>query len=183
LVERAVHTAIVGAAIVFALATPPAGADGVATWKHCRVPSMDVTPVPPQRGGAVELDVRPAGNLVSGRPVDWHFTVTNLGASPVRMVFPTAQFGDVILRPARQGALDSFRDDAVYRWSANKAFAQFVTPAVLPPHSSWQCSLGPSTLEAPGRYLLIAYVTARTQSAARAGSITLRRYVDVARGP
>jgi Intracellular proteinase inhibitor len=179
MVERAVISAIVGAAILLALAAPRAGAEEVAITEQCNPGRNSVTSVPPRRGGAVELKVAPTSRLVSGRSVEWQFTVTNRGARPVNLVFGSSQFGDVILRPARKGAVDP-----VYRWSAGKAFAHVVSRAVLPAYSSWRCSLTGSTLAvAPGRYLLSAYLKTQLLSPTRTRAIVLLRYVDVVPAP
>ena len=177
--ERAVHAAIVGAAILFALAAPRAGAEEVATTEQCLPGRNSVTSVPPRRGGSVELKVAPTRGLVSGRSVEWQFTVTNRGARPANLVFASSQFGDVTLRPARKGGVRP-----VYRWGAGKAFAQVVSRTALPAHSSWRCSLAANTLAvAPGRYLLSAYLKTRLLTPDRTPSIVLLRYVDVAPAP
>jgi Intracellular proteinase inhibitor len=184
MVERALVAAIVGVAIVFVLATSPAGAGRVTTNERCVAGSLGVTPVPPRRGRAVELDVGPTVGLASGRPVEWQFTVTNRGTRPAALLFLSGMFGDVRLHAAgRQAALDMFfRDGPVYRWSAGRGFVQPLIPAVLPAHSAWRCSLAPGTLDvAPGRHLLVAYVNAALEG--RLGPIQFRRYVDVAPAP
>lgn len=181
MVQRTPAAAIVGAAIVFVTATSSARADGVATAEQCNAGSLAVTAVSPRRGRAVELNVGPTTALVSGRAVEWQFTVTNRGTRAAGMLFPSAMFGDVSLHAAgRQAALDLFfRDGPVYHWSANRGFAQPLIPAVLPAHSAWRCSLAPSTLVVvPGRYLLVAYVNATLDG--RLGTMGFRRYVDVA---
>jgi hypothetical protein len=181
MVERALAAAIVGAAIGFVLASSPAEAGRVATNERCVAGSLSVTPVSPQRGRAVELNVGPTTGLVSGRLVEWQFTVINRSARPANLLFLSAMFGDVSLHAAgRQAALDLFfRDGPVYRWSAGYGFAQPFIPAVLPAHSAWRCSLRPNTLDVvPGRHLLVAYVNAGWLR-----SIRFRRYVEVAPAP
>jgi len=115
--------------------------------------------VPPRRGRAVELHVGATG-LVSGRPVEWQFTVTNRSTRPANLLFLSAMFGDVTLHAGgRQAALDLFfRDGPVYRWSNGWGFAQPSSTAVLPAHSAWQCTLRATKFDvAPGRHLLVAY--------------------------
>jgi len=126
MVQRTLAAAIVGAAIVFVTATSSARADGVATAEQCNAGSLAVTAVSPRRGRAVELNVGPTTALVSGRAVEWQFTVTNRGTRAAGMLFPSAMFGDVSLHAAgRQAALDLFfRDGPVYHWSANRGFAR-----------------------------------------------------------
>jgi hypothetical protein len=182
MVERALAAAIVGVAIVFVLASSPADAGRVATKERCVAGSLGVIPVPLRRG-RVELNVGATG-LVSGRPVEWQFTVINRGTRPASLLFLSPMFGDVKLHAAgRQAALDLFfRDGPVYRWSAGRGFAQPLIPAVLPAHSAWRCSLAPSMLDVPaGRHLLVAFVNARLQG--RLYSMQFRRYVDIAPAP
>jgi hypothetical protein len=178
MVDRALAAVVVGAAIVLVLATSTARADGVATEERCGALSLGVTTVPPRRGSAVELYVGPTTGLISGRAVEWQFTVTNRATRDARLLFPFAMFGDVWLHAAgRQAALDMhFRDGPVYRWSARRGFAQPLIALVLPARTAWQCSLAPSTLDVPqGRYLLVAYVNAWVGERRP----TFRRYVDV----
>ena len=181
MVDRALAATIVGAAIVFVLATSPAGAERGAADDECHAGSLAVTPVGPRRGRAVELSVSPTNGVLSGRPVEWQFTVTNPDTRPARLMFLSGMFGDVRLHAAgRQAALDMlFRDGPVYRWSAGRGFAQPFIAAVLPGHSAWRCRLAPSTLDvAPGRHLLLAYVNATQEG--RPQPIEFRRYVEVA---
>jgi hypothetical protein len=183
MVEPALAAAVVGAAIVFVVATLPARADGVATEDRCITGSFGVTGVPSRRGPAVELNVGPTTGLVSGRPVQWRFTVTNRATRAARLSFPFAMFGDVKLYAAgRQAALDMhFRDGPVYRWSDRRLFPQPLIAAVLPAHSAWRCSLAPSTLNVPpARYLLVAYVNATGEGGLRPA---FRGYVDVSPVP
>jgi hypothetical protein len=184
MIDRLLAATISSAAIVFVPVTSSEGAETATINDACHVGEPLVTPLPPERGRAVVVSVSPTNGLVTGRPVEWQFTVANRGARPARLVFHSAMFGDVTLHAAgRQAALDLFfRDGPVYRWSADRGFAQPFIGAVIPGQSAWRCRLAPSTLNVvPGRHLLVAYLNAGLDSAP--GSTHFRQYVDVAPAP
>jgi hypothetical protein len=183
MVERALAAAIIGVGIVLVIPPSPARADGVAAQERCRPGTLGATPVTLQQGRAIELNVGPTTALVSGRPVEWQFTVTNRASRAANLLFHSSMFGDVYLYPTgRQAALSlRFRDGPVYYWSERRGFAPAAIPAALPAHSEWRCSLAPSILDvSAGRYLLVAYLNATPFASRVWHPIAFRRYVDVA---
>jgi hypothetical protein len=170
--KRALPALVAGAAIVHVLATTPASADRARAEARCAVPFRRAALPPTVRRPSVVLSVAPQGALVSGRRVEWRFTVRNLAGRPAGLVFRSAQYGDVTLSAPGRGR--------VYRWSDRRAFAQPIVPTALAPRSASRCSLDPDTLDvAPGRYLLRAYLNAY-EPAAPLRRISFDRHVVVA---
>lgn len=170
--RRALPAAIVCAAIVPILATAPAEADRSGSHARCAVPFKRVATPPSLPAPSVVLRAAPMRPLVSGRSVEWRFTVRNVAGRPAGLVFRSAQYGDVTLSAPGRGI--------VYRWSDRRAFAQPILPTVLPPRSSSRCSLEPSALDVPpGRYLLRAHLNAY-EPARPHRRISFRRYVVLA---
>lgn len=91
----------------------------------------------------LSLEVRPAG---------WEFRLRNNGLEPVRLTFPTAQLGEVVLR---QDGIER------WRWSGGKLFAQVISERELAPGDAWSFSLEGVPEVEPGRYEATASVCAR----------------------
>jgi hypothetical protein len=104
----------------------------------------------PASGLVVRLDVTPLP-LRSGGPVLWAFSVANRGHGARTLVFPSGQQGDVVLE-----------SDGVerYRWSRDKAFVLMITEQELDAGETLSFSLEDVLDVEPGRYSLIASVTA-----------------------
>ncbi len=86
------------------------------------------------------------------RPTGWELRVQNDGLEPVRLTFPTAQLGDVVLR---QDGVER------WRWSNGKLFAQVISERELAPAEEWSFSLQGGPEVEPGRYEALASVCAR----------------------
>ena len=86
------------------------------------------------------------------RPAEWELRVRNEGNEPVRLTFPTAQFGDVVLG---QDGIER------WRWSAGKLFAQVISERELAPAEVWSFSLAGVPDVEPGQYEATASVRAR----------------------
>ena len=102
-------------------------------------------------GLAVRLDLDPP-TLQAGRPVRWTFTVENAGAEPQTLHFASGQRGDVVLEAGGEER---------YRWSSGRLFAAVLSERALPPGGDWTFSLDDVLTVEPGRYSLLATVTAR----------------------
>lgn len=96
---------------------------------------LDVSPLPPRSGG----------------PVRWAFSVTNRGDEVRALMFPSGQEGDVVLEA---GGVER------YRWSRDKAFVLMITERELDAGETWSFSLEDVLDVEPGRYSLVASVTA-----------------------
>jgi Intracellular proteinase inhibitor len=99
------------------------------------VVGLDVTPLPPRSGG----------------PVLWAFSVANRGHEARTLMFPSGQQGEVVLEA-----------DGVerYRWSRDKAFVLMITERELDAGEMLSFSLEDVLDVEPGRYSLVASVTA-----------------------
>jgi hypothetical protein len=104
----------------------------------------------PASGLAVRLEVSPLTPR-SGEAVRWAFSVANHGDAARALMFTSGQEGDVVLEA-----------DGVerYRWSRDKVFIQMVTERELDAGETWSFSLEDELDVEPGRYSLIATVTA-----------------------
>jgi hypothetical protein len=96
---------------------------------------LDVSPVPPRSVG----------------PVRWAFSVANRGDEARALMFPSGQEGDVVLEA---GGVER------YRWSRDKAFVLMITERELGTGETWSFSLDDVLDVEPGRYSLVATVTA-----------------------
>jgi Intracellular proteinase inhibitor len=101
-------------------------------------------------GFAVRLDVSPQPPR-AGEPVRWTLSVTNSGEDPRTLTFASGQEGDVVLEA-----------DGVerYRWSRGMAFIQVLSERELDAGETWSFSLDGVLDVEPGRYSLVASVTA-----------------------
>lgn len=108
----------------------------------------------PLGGGLVmKLTVEP-DEPRSGAPVTWTLEVINAGVEAITLTFPTSQRGDVVLR--REGA-----KEPVYRWSAERFFAEAVTEERLRPNRNKRYELDEKALSVPaGDYELEATLKA-----------------------
>jgi Intracellular proteinase inhibitor len=87
----------------------------------------------------------------AGRDVRWEFVVQNRGAEPRLLAFGSTQQGDVALGIAGVEH---------YRYSRDKLFAQVVVEQELEPGDEWGFALEDVLAVEPGRYSLLATVTA-----------------------
>lgn len=108
----------------------------------------------PLGGGlALKLEIEPERPR-SGEAVTWTLKVVNAGVEAVTLTFPSAQRGDVVLR--RKG-----RRTPVYRWSADRFFAEAVTEERLRPNHDQRYELREKALAVPpGDYDLEATLKA-----------------------
>lgn len=104
----------------------------------------------PVTGLAVRLDVSPLPPR-SGEAVRWEISVANRGDGARALMFPSGQEGDVVLEA-----------DGVerYRWSRDKAFVLMITERELAAGEMWSFALDDVLDVEPGRYSLLAVVTA-----------------------
>ena len=99
---------------------------------------------------SVRLEVSPRPPR-SGGPVRWTFSVTNRGDETRTLTFASEQAGEVVLE-----AVGVER----YRWSRGRAFIQMVSERELDAGETWSFSLDDVLHVEPGRYSLVASVTA-----------------------
>lgn len=112
---------------------------------------------------ALELNAAPSAPRAC-EAVRWRFRLVNRSPMPAVLVFSTGQRGDVALL---RGAA------TVHRWSARRPFVQAAWRRTVPAGRVWRFELRDAVRLAPGRYTLVARVTA---SAAEASArLTLRR--------
>jgi hypothetical protein len=104
----------------------------------------------PVTGLAVRLDVSPLPPR-SGEAVRWAFSVANRADQARALMFPSGQQGDVVLEA-----------DGVerYRWSRDKAFVLMISERELGAGETWSFSLEDLLDVEPGRYSMLASVTA-----------------------
>lgn len=106
---------------------------------------------PPAAADDLELRVVLGESLEAGR-VRWALEVRNQGDTAATLVYPTAQEGDVVLR--RGG-------EEVYRWSADRSFAQAERCQVIGAAQVYRLELARSPLDVePGDYELVARLAA-----------------------
>lgn len=107
----------------------------------------------------------------SGEPVTWTLEVVNAGVEAVTLTFASSQRGDVILR--REG-----RKEPVYRWSADRFFAEVVTEERLRANDEKRYELVDEGFSVPpGDYELVATLKASP------APDPVRRDIEVERGP
>ncbi len=108
----------------------------------------------PLGGGlALKLIVEP-DRPRSGERVTWTLEVVNAGVEAVTLTFASAQRGDVVLR--REG-----RKTPVYRWSADRFFAEAIKEERLRPNDQKRYALKEKALSVPaGEYELEATLKA-----------------------
>ena len=108
----------------------------------------------PLGGGlALKLIVEPEKPR-SGEPVTWTLEVVNAGVEAVTLTFASAQRGDIVLR--REG-----RKTPVYRWSADRFFAEAIKEERLRANDEKRYSLEEKALAVPaGKYELEATLKA-----------------------
>ena len=99
------------------------------------------------------------GELRSGAPVEWRFTVMNRGAAPATLAFRSSQRGDVAV--------------GGYRWSRDRMFLQVLGEETVAPGQAWRFTLEGELDVPPGSYELVATVTARPE-------LVVRERVEVA---
>jgi hypothetical protein len=87
----------------------------------------------------------------SGEAVRWEFSVANRGEEPRALMFPSGQQGDVVLGA---GGVEH------YRWSRDKAFVLMISERELDAEEKWSFALENVLDVEPGRYSLVASVTA-----------------------
>ena len=104
----------------------------------------------PVTGLAVRLEVSPLPPR-SGEAVRWDFSVANRGDEARALMFPSGQQGDVVLEA---GGVER------YRWSRDKAFVLMISERELGAGETWSFSLEDVLDVEPGRYSLVASVTA-----------------------
>jgi hypothetical protein len=104
----------------------------------------------PVTGLAVRLAVSPLP-LRAGSPVRWTFSIANRGDELRALTFTSGQEGEVVLEV---GGVER------YRWSRDKVFVSMVTERALEAGETWGFSLDDVLDVEPGRYSLVASVTA-----------------------
>ena len=104
----------------------------------------------PVTGLAVSLEVSPLPPR-SGEAVRWELSVANRGDQARALMFPSGQQGDVVLEA---GGVER------YRWSRDKAFVLMISERELGAGETWSFALEDVLDVEPGRYSLVASVTA-----------------------
>jgi Intracellular proteinase inhibitor len=104
----------------------------------------------PVTGLAVSLEVSPLPARC-GEAVRWELSVANRGDEARALMFPSGQQGDVVLEA---GGAER------YRWSRDKAFVLMISERELGAGETWSFPLEDVLAVEPGRYSLVASVTA-----------------------
>jgi hypothetical protein len=104
----------------------------------------------PVTGLVVRLEVSPLPPR-SGEAVRWALSVANHADEARALTFPSGQEGDVVLET---GGVER------YRWSRDKAFILMITEHELEAGETWSFSLEDVLQVEPGRYSVVAWVTA-----------------------